>query len=511
MHPDNRRSAGLSVRVKRVTPRLAALAAAALLLAPLGAQEVPMAVAEGQDPARAAALLAALENNLPYVPGEMLVRFKPGSAPRGQAAALQTLRADIGPDDAGWIGDVLHLKNLDIGDPELAASALRLQPEVEYAQPNYLRRLHSTPNDPEYRQQWHFNAINLPAAWDINPGGRADVLVAVIDSGLTTTTGTFGFRIWNGFGFQTFTVPMANADDFDHARVRLGREFVFNWGWRRASTGEVILFDSDGHGTHVAGTIAQQTNNQMGFAGVAYGVTLLPLKACWSYWDYQLYMSASGVPGRAPVSGAGCPDDAVVAAIRYAADEDARIINISLGGSRAAPAVAEALRYAVSKGAFIAISAGNEADDGNPTNYPAAYAPEIDGVVAVGATNRAGTRAPYSSHGAYVELAAPGGDLGAAANDVWQVGPNESDLSFFRFSPRYDRYEQAGKSGTSMAAPHVAGVAALLYSQGITNPAAIEAVLKRSARDVGPPGRDNEYGYGLIDARAALRGMGVAR
>jgi serine protease len=498
-------------RLKHVIVRIAAVLAVTLLLAPTRAQEVSLAVPEGHDPARAAALRAALENDLPYVPGEMLVRFKPGSAPRDQAAALQALRADVGPGAAAWIGDVLHLKGVDMGDPELAAVALRQQPEVLYAQPNYLRRLQSTPNDPEFGQQWHFNAINMPAAWAINPGGRADVLVAVIDSGVTTTNGTFGFPIWNGFAFQLFAVPMAKATDFDHARVRLGREFVFNWGWRSASTGETILFDSDGHGTHVAGTIAQQTNNQIGFAGIAYGVTLLPLKACWSYWDFQLYFSANGIPGWAPATAAACPDDAQAAAIRHAADEGAKVINLSVGGPGAAPAIADALRYAVSRGVFVAIAAGNEAERGNPTIYPAAYAPEIGGVVAVGALNRNSARAPYSSHGPYVELVAPGGDGGPPVNHVWQMGPNQFDIDFFRASPRYDRYQPAGKSGTSMAAPHVAGVAALLYSQGITNPAAIEAVLKRTARDLGPPGRDNEYGYGLIDARVALRGMGVAR
>jgi hypothetical protein len=109
-------------------------------------------------------------------------------------------------------------------------------------------------------------------------------------------------------------------------------------------------------------------------------VTLLPLKACWSYWDLQLYFSANGVPGWAPESGVGCPDAAQVAAIRYAADEGAKVINISLGGTRASPAIADALRYAVNRGAFVSISAGNDADDGNPTMYPAAYAADIDGV-----------------------------------------------------------------------------------------------------------------------------------
>jgi serine protease len=173
--------------------------------------------------------------------------------------------------------------------------------------------------------------------------------------------------------------------------------------------------------------------------------------------------------------------------------------------------IREALQYAVSRGAFVTIAAGNDAEDGNPTIYPAAYAPSIDGVVAVGAVNRRLARASYSSFGSYVELVAPGGGDGPQADEIWQMGPMQSDLRFALLSPRFDRSQSFGIRGTSMAAPHVAGVAALLYSQGITNPAAIEAALKRFARDLGPPGPDPEYGAGLVDARAALRGLGVAK
>jgi serine protease len=475
-----------------------------------GAQEYEAAQAVAPDPARVLAFVQALQDQSPYLPNEVLVRFLPNTQAWQHASVLRLLRADVNGQSSRWIGDVLHIRSLDIVDPEHAAEMLRRQPEVSYAQPNYIRRNKAAPNDTNYASQWHFEAINLPSAWNINPGGRSDVVVAVIDSGLTTTTNTFNFRIWDGRGFRVLPVPFSKAADFDHARVNVGREFVFNWRWVTPA-GDTLLFDADGHGTHVAGTIAQQTNNNAGYAGVAYQTTLLPLKACWSYWDFQMALSSQGTPSLARPDAAGCPDDAVAQAIRYAADNSAKVINISLGGTGAAPVIEEALRYAVSRGAFVAIAAGNEAKDGNPTIYPAAFASSIDGVVAVGAVNRRLERASYSSFGPYVELVAPGGGDGPQVDNIWQMGPMQSDLRFELFSPRFDRSQSFGISGTSMAAPHVAGVAALLYSQGINNPAAIEAALKRFAQDLGPPGADPEYGAGLVDARAALRGLGVVK
>lgn len=477
---------------------------------PAQAQEPALIQFESSGAARLAVLMEALENNLPYVPGELLVRFRPGAEPRHQASALRALRTEVREENGEWIGDVLHLKGLSEIDPIRASQDLQSQAEVLYAQPNYIQPLKAIPNDSDYSQQWHFDAINMPRAWDINPGGRAEVVVAVLDSGLTTTTDTFRFSIWDGRAFQLRAVPFAQAMDFDHARVRDGREFVFDWQWITPS-GDSLLFDAEGHGSHVAGTIAQHTNNGLGFAGVAYATTIMPLKVCWSYWDLQLALGAERTPGFAPADFGGCPTDAWVRALRHAADNGAKVINLSLGGPGATPAGEEALRYAVSRGAFVTIAAGNEALEGNPTSYPAAYAPSIDGVVSVGAVNRGLTRARYSNFGSYVELVAPGGDGGASVNDVWQVGPLQADLRFQLLSPRFERYQPYGVSGTSMAAPHISGVAALVYSQGITRPAAIETALKRYARDLGATGRDDEYGYGLVDARATLRGMGVAK
>jgi serine protease len=463
-----------------------------------------------RDPGRLESLLTAMNQGLPFIPGEVLVKFRPGAQAWQQASVLRVLRTEVNSGNSRWIGDVLHIRSAEITDPEHASFLLRNQPEVLYAHPNYIRRNKSVPNDTNYSIQWNFQAINLPTAWDINPGGRTDVLVAVIDSGLTTTDNTFGFRIWDGRAFRTFAVPLAKMADFDHTRVRAGREFVLGGGWFTAA-GDPILFDADGHGSHVAGTIAQQTNNNEGFAGIAYRTTLLPLKVCFAYWDVQLEVSARGIPAFVDPDFAGCPTDAIVQALRYAADSGAKVINMSIGGPNASAAERDALQYAVSKGSFVSISAGNEARDGNPPSYPAAFAPSIEGVMSVGAVNRRLTRASYSNFGSYVEIAAPGGGDGPTTDNIWQMGPLQADLSPNLFSPRFDRSQTYGIAGTSMASPHVAGVAALLYSQGITRPAAIEQALKRFARDLGPKGRDDEYGAGLVDARTALRGLGLGR
>ncbi len=386
--------------------------------------------------------------------------------------------------------------------------ALRGRPEVARVALNYRVRPHQfRPNDEFHDLQWNFDAINMPAAWEINPGARTDVTVAVIDTGLNTITDTIVFSspIVGQIPVRFAQVPDLVTDD----RIVSPYDFIYD---------DDLPVDLGGHGTHVAGTIAQETNNNIGLAGIAYNVKIMPLKVI-SGGDFIFSWDTIFAPNNQGGSVAVVAD-----AIRYAADNGAKVINLSLGGPGDAPPLLDAIQYAVSRGAFVAIAAGNSGEDGNPVDYPAGYASEVNGAMAVGAVNRNLRHASYSSFHPYVEICAPGGEM---TNDfdfergVTQIGYEEdATLSFLDvfekvaaleagFRPRFDRFEPRPFNGTSMAAPHVAGLAALLYSQGITNPGAIEEAIKRFARPINATAE--ECGAGLIDARRALRGLGLAR
>ena len=391
-------------------------------------------------------------------------------------------------------------------DPEAVAAALSARSEVEYAQAAYRNALHFTPNDPMYSSQWSFPAIDMERAWDINPGASNAVTVAVLDSGvafedIVLRYNTRPIPVIIGGVFQTINhgtidVPYAAATDLG-PRDRFVSPFDFTWN-------DVHAVDTLGHGTHVAGTIGQLTNNGIGVAGMAFNVRIMPIKvAAGGNWDFVF---------QAPFP--NFTDDQVARAIRYAADNGAKAINMSFGRTGTpAPVVEEALRYAVSRGAFCVISAGNGGNAGSPLERIAEIASRVDGVVAVGAVGRNLNRAPYSSRGSWVELAAPGGDItqGGITGAILQQTLDASLFASPLNRPRFDGLIYGYSQGTSMAAPHVTGFAALLIQQGITNPAVIEAAMKRYATDRGAPGRDDEYGHGLINPRATLRGLGLAR
>jgi len=392
-------------------------------------------------------------------------------------------------------------------DPEAVAADLSSRSDVEYAQARYRVYPSFTPNDPLYSRQWNFPAIDMERAWDLNPGASSSVIVAVLDSGVAYRNATLRF---NAPGFTadgqrypalgTVEVPFAAAPELGgQDRFVTPRDFI--WG-------DETPLDMDGHGTHVAGTIGQLTNNGVGVAGMAFNVRLMPVKVIDTAWDIVFDSPFFAT------------DDVVARGIRYAADNGAKVLNMSIGrGGSPAPVLRDAMQYAVSRGAFLVVSAGNEFEQDNELNRLAEFAPDIQGMVAVGAIGRDRIRAFYSNTGPHIELVAPGGDTrrNGSAGGILQQTFDEGFVDTFSLgparyrAPRFDVFAFEFYQGTSMAAPHVSGFAALLIQQGITSPAAIEAIMKRYATDLGAPGRDNEYGYGLINPRATLRGMGLIR
>ena len=462
-------------------------------------------------PERALAMIVASDRHLEYVPGEVLVRFRPGVGVAGQQRALTALRSRPAPADLRWIGDTALVTDPVERDATILAVQLNAQPEVAEAEPNYLYRISNTPNDPGFMQrQWNLAALDMPRAWDINPGASDNLTVAVVDTGITAVTRSYSFLTWNGRTTQQVSVPYGISPDFSAARLVTPRDFVF-WD------GPVL--DMHGHGTHVASTIGEDTNTSLAEAGIAYRVKLMPVKVCVGFWEVQFVMTATGYRGFVPTDSGGCATSEIVEGIRYAADNGAKVINLSLGGPEPSATLRDALNYAVGKGAFIAIAMGNEYEDGNPTEYPAAYAAEIDGVMSVGAVGPSLKRAYYSSTGPHIEISAPGGNdrEGGATAMIWQATILRADSSPVTvLSPRFDRYAESAFEGTSMASPHVAGVAALIMSQGVTSPAVVEALITKTALPLGAPdadtpGRNREYGYGLVQPRAALRGFGLAK
>jgi serine protease len=306
-----------------------------------------------------------------------------------------------------------------------ALRALRRSRAVRYAEPlRHLEALDEVAPDPGRPQQWGLDAIGADAAWTVTRG--AGIVVAVVDTGVAPAPDLAGHVLpgWN---------ILARNDD---------------------------ATDDNGHGTHVAGTIAEIGGNGLAESGVAPEASILPVKV----------LDATG----------GGTDADVAAGIVWAADHGARIINLSLGGDEESAVLADGVAYARSKGVLLVAAAGN---DGGPVGVPARLA----GVLAVGAVDANRVRAPFSAGGRALDLVAPG--VGILQQTLDGAGG----------------YADRSWSGTSMASPQVAGVAALTLAAGRAKTAlGVARLLTRTALDLGVAGRDPAYGAGLVRADAAL-------
>ena len=425
----------------------------------------------------------------------VLVKFRAGVAEAARALTAQGAGGAVLSRPS--YADFEIVKVPDGTDPIDVAARLRARGDVIYAELAYRVHALSRPNDEFFHLQWNLSAIDMERAWDINPGATSDIIVAVLDSGVAFSNAMVRYNVVvlpdGRVSDVTTEVPFAAAPELGElSRFVAPHDFVWD---------DDLPFDLDGHGTHVSGTIGQLTNNSVGVAGMAYNVRLMPLKVIAGEWDFIF-----GAPNAGTT-------DVVARAIRYAVDNGARIINMSIGFEAPEPSrvIEDALRYAVSRGAFVAIAAGNSFLEGNPTIQPAALAATISGVMSVAAVGRGLERSAFSSTGPSVEIAAPGGDQARGGTQAGVLQQTlDADLAQV-FPPRFDAFVYEFFEGTSMAAPHVSGFAALLMQQGITTPAAIEAAIRTFATDRGAIGRDDEYGYGLIDPRATLRGLGLIR
>jgi subtilisin family serine protease len=374
---------------------------------------------------------------------QILVKFKePLSTQTGSAKlaqrGLQTVRAIPGLNI--WLAGCT-----DLG-MQASLNLLRRDSQVGWVEPNGLVHAHaSTPDDPFFpANQANLLLIRAPQAWEGTHGD--DRPVAIIDTGIDLDHPDLQNKIW----LNSAEIPGNGVDDDGNGYV----DDLHGWNFVSNSPDNQ---DDSGHGSHVAGIVAAETDNSIGIAGISWLARLMPLKA---------------------LNGANTGSFADVAqAIVYAADNGAHVINLSLGTDQPSATIEAAVQYAIQKGCLLVASAGNTA---GAVEYPAAYA----GVLAVAATTNSDLPADFSSRGPQIDLAAPGVDVFSANN-----------RGFYYFA-----------SGTSASAPQVSGVADLVWSVRPDMTAdQVAAVLKASAHDVWSPGWDELTGYGRLDAQAAIQ------
>ncbi|HEX2204997.1 MAG TPA: S8 family serine peptidase [Longimicrobium sp.] len=436
--------------------RFAAVAAGALVLAACqdNASE-PLAPTAGTSDAVAVDGLKSTE----YVPGQVIVKF------RKDVNAVSVAHANGGKIEKQLL-PLVHLLRVPSGRELAVVAALRNNPNVEYAEPDYIRRpaIACGTGDCVVPTDLYFGY-----KWDHHNDGTINNSTGLLQANTTRTDADIDWiEAHNQLGAFTGSAVVSIIDtgvlsthpDLS-GKVLAGYDFVNN---------DNNPNDDDGHGTHVAGIAAAHGNNGLGVTGVAYGanVKILPVKVCGP---------------------AGCPTSAIVSGIRYAADNGANVINLSLGGRFGSASEQSALQYALSKDVLPFCASGNDGSK-RTLSYPAAF-PEC---VAVGSTDWGDTKSSFSNGGSGLDIAAPGGD-----------SENSSGYSYILST--YNDGGYAFVAGTSQASPQAAGLAALLYAQGLRGAANIRSRIEGTVDDLGQSGLDTSFGRGRINVYKAINNI----
>ena len=390
-----------------------------------------------------------------YAPGDVIIKFT-----SHDAKLINTFLVRIGAysyeritnANINSLSTICKLKFSPDADIPSIVQRCKNDPIIEYAQPNYINHLCFKPNDFFYTDQWSLETIKVPEAWEIERGSK-DIIVAVVDTGVDYNHEDLKSRIW----VNEDEIPGNGIDDDGNGYVDDVRGWdFFDSPYASLSVDHVSRdndpMDEDGHGTNVAGIIAAVPNNSIGIAGITWGCKVMALRAGSKFLE----------------------DDDLAAAIVYAVENGAQIINMSWGGDELSYIIRDVTKYAYDHGCILIGAAGN---DNKPiVIYPAAF----EHVIAVGATDSQDKKSSFSNYGTGIDIVAPG-------TRIFSTVPRNSYSDW---------------SGTSMAAPVVSGIAALILSKrpGLTN-AEVAQILRASSDPIDETLFD---GVGRINAYKAL-------